>query len=432
MIADYKQMVAEVEDEASRWEEMDPQVLRAVVDGDISKAQELYSNGTGASSIKARMLINKIQDNVKARYPNILRIQAMEKIKDIWPYGSNYIVAFQKRDDGDYNIGFVWVTADINGIYTFHRDFMWHEKDTFQLLINKGTMILKRAREIIEIKDMKVLDVNFNPEDEEYKRCKAIYDDMLLHKDLQLYHYKDIEKFESGELSKESLLIAGTKYRFKFSRKSSDVPYWTHIKVDNFNIAQWFLDAYFEYYRIKFLNGGEINFWESKAYYESLAESNGFSGNNPAEFIERYQLKLLECKDTDMYAITPFEAIGLSTDRGFWEGDSRWDRNIQNMNSIYCTFDKFIKDGNIAARPTVLRIFDDGSGYVVSFDFDLLRDKNLNTEAKESLSDVIVGSQIENLGFELKLAKFKMFVSKEDKARITYHIGTKMEIYDEL
>ena len=214
-VADYKQMVAEVETEAGQWKTFDPDFLRAVLDGRLAAAYDLYVAKTGASPAKAKMLVKKIRPNVVRVYPGILKAQAMETIKDIWPYGMNRLLAFRKseKEEYTYDVGYVRITPTIDAKFYFSTEF-WNDGSVetieYAITFNNGSMILKKDDVIIEVKDNKAGSINFNENDPEYVKCKAAYEVWESEQSFTLFSTTDIEKVKNGEVSKDAMLAVGT------------------------------------------------------------------------------------------------------------------------------------------------------------------------------------------------------------------------------
>lgn len=80
-MADYKQMVAEVETEAGQWKTFDPDFLRAVLDGRLAAAYDLYVAKTGASPAKAKMLVKKSDRMSFVYIPEYLRRRLWRRSK---------------------------------------------------------------------------------------------------------------------------------------------------------------------------------------------------------------------------------------------------------------------------------------------------------------------------------------------------------------
>ncbi len=64
-----KQMVTDVQDEIENWRSIDPDVLRAIADEDLILAKNLYIQKTGASRVRAAMVVEKIAGTVQKEYP---------------------------------------------------------------------------------------------------------------------------------------------------------------------------------------------------------------------------------------------------------------------------------------------------------------------------------------------------------------------------
>ena len=218
-VADYKQMVAEVETEAGQWKTFDPDFLRAVLDGRLAAAYDLYVAKTGASPAKAKMLVKKIRPNVVRVYPGILKAQAMETIKNIWPYGMNRLLAFRKseKEEYTYEVGYVRICPTIDAKFYFSAEF-WNDGSVetieYAITFNNGSMILKKDDVIIEVKDNKAGTINFNENDPEYVKCKAAYEVWESEQNFTLFSTTDIEKVKNGDVRKDAMLAAGTKYKF--------------------------------------------------------------------------------------------------------------------------------------------------------------------------------------------------------------------------
>ena len=65
-----KQMVTDVQDEIENWQSIDPEVLRAIADEDLALAKNLYVQKTGASRVRAALVVERIAETVQRYYPS--------------------------------------------------------------------------------------------------------------------------------------------------------------------------------------------------------------------------------------------------------------------------------------------------------------------------------------------------------------------------
>lgn len=64
-----KQVVTDVQDEIENWQSIDPEVLRAIADEDLALAKNLYVQKTGASRVRAALVVERIAETVQRYYP---------------------------------------------------------------------------------------------------------------------------------------------------------------------------------------------------------------------------------------------------------------------------------------------------------------------------------------------------------------------------
>jgi len=65
-----KQVVTDVQDEIENWRSLDPDVLRAITDGDLILAKNLYMQKMEASRVRAALVVEKIAGTVQEDYPS--------------------------------------------------------------------------------------------------------------------------------------------------------------------------------------------------------------------------------------------------------------------------------------------------------------------------------------------------------------------------
>lgn len=454
-VADYKQMVAEVETEAGQWKTFDPDFLRAVLDGRLAAAYDLYVAKTGASPAKAKMLVKKIRPNVVRVYPGILKAQAMETIKDIWPYGMNRLLAFRKseKEEYTYDVGYVRISPTIDAKFYFSTEF-WKDGSVetieYAITFNNGSMILKKDDVIIEVKDNKAGSINFNENDPEYIPCKKACDLLDAKSNFEMFSEETMKRVEDGEISRETMLAVGTKYGFSFEKDLGSNKLM--LKFSGINLAQILKSQYFRYYnRMAALTDHPLmgfKPWESEifisAYMGASRDVIDFS-----KFIETIEPRLLSQKEIlergsevanalgkilsrklevrnalkeQMGDIESNEELkGLERDEEnnakelrdlkekivaffdvetlFRKGDNGevtflpfWNVASAAAESLFNTFKQYTRTSSIPVRLVQIKWFNDA--VVLYFKFDLLKDPNLNSDMRKSFAPVLNGGRL--------------------------------------
>lgn len=422
-VADYKQMVAEVETEAGQWKTFDPDFLRSVLDGRLAAAYDLYVAKTGASPAKAKMLVKKIRPNVVRVYPGILKAQAMETIKDIWPYGMNPLLAFRKseKEEYTYEVGYVRICPTIDAKFYFRTEF-WNDGSVetieYAITFNNGSMILKKDDVIIEVKDYKAGSINFNENDPEYVKCKAAYEVWESEQSFTLFSTTDIEQVKNGEVSKDAMLAAGTKYKFSF-QKEGDYKYT--VKTEGINIAELVRDWYFKYYRWKmvcydvyFASQGLkplslLSPWEAETFFKAYknamdtggdlgamlriyehqlqkAVQNYKSSPEPAanasrqEIINHYYNHLLGLTDEDM-------DIFLDENGEIHTG-SLWPKQAKGCEELYNTFKPLVAKSCIPVRSATIVFGQQSKDVTLHIKFDIIKNQTvIRNSLKKAFED---------------------------------------------
>ena len=392
--AKYQQTVEAVKEEANTWKEMDPDMLRSIIDGDIKKAREIYIANTGASESMAKMLVNEIKDVVNDQYPSILCKQAMDAICNVWPEGSDKIFAIKNIEEGSFAIGCVWVDADIDAKYTLHMEFPGFVK-SFSFLVVDGILVLKaKDGTISEINNRKFDTINFNPSDEEYIKYKKIYDDLTSAGEFEMYDSDVVEKVHNGEMSKALLVAVGTKSEFSFTNDTGGI-FWTTLKTKNFNIAQEFLDSYFRFfYYLEEKEGKEPMPWESPFFIKALKDSKGFFGYNIDSFYEALRKLIGEekqkIKSGEKSYYTHFDTNGFQKQ----DSDGRevttqyWEDCIKAAESLDNTFSSKIENSYFDIRPT--SVIHTNEFNRLFFDFEIADDSQ-DLRFSRSLYDAMSG-----------------------------------------
>ena len=453
-VADYKQMVAEVETEAGQWKTFDPDFLRAVLDGRLAAAYDLYVAKTGASPAKAKMLVKKIRPNVVRVYPGILKAQAMETIKDIWPYGMNRLLAFRKseKEEYTYEVGYVRISPTIDAKFYFSTEF-WKDGSVetieYAITFNNGSMILKKDDVIIEVKDNKAGSINFNENDPEYIPCKKACDLLDAKSNFEMFSEETMKRVEDGEISRETMLAVGTKYGFSFEKDLGSNKLM--LKFSGINVAQILKSQYFRYYnRMDALTNNSFDFkpWESEIFISAymgagrdnidfskfiktlmaqfsaqkeIAERRVEVANALKEIAGRklevlYTLKEqmgdiesnAELKDLErdreknakelrdlterMVAYFDHKKLFQVEDDGRVTCFPLWNEATAAAESLFNTFKQYTGTSSIPVRLVQIKWFNDA--VVLYFKFDLLKDPNLNSDMRKSFAPVLNGGRL--------------------------------------
>ena len=418
-MADYKQMVAEVETEAGQWKTFDPDFLRAVLDGRLAAAYDLYVAKTGASPAKAKMLVKKIRPNVVRVYPGILKAQAMETIKNIWPYGMNRLLAFRKseKEEYTYEVGYVRICPTIDAKFYFSAEF-WNDGSVetieYAITFNNGSMILKKDDVIIEVKDNKAGTINFNENDPEYVKCKAAYEVWESEQNFTVFSTTDIEKVKNGDVRKDAMLAAGTKYKFSF-QKEGDYKYL--VKTEGLNIAELVRDWYFKYYRWEMACdivcsvslGMDWNCtlspWESELFFKAYKNVMDTGGDLGAMYrVYRHQVRK-QCLDglpnninmskqeerLFVYNHVQFPAtkyIGIKEENGEIVTNGLWPRNAKGCEELYNTFKPLVAKSCISVRPATIVFGQQSKDVTLHIKFDIIKNQTvIRNSLKKAFED---------------------------------------------
>ncbi len=425
-VADYKQMVAEVEVEAGQWKTFDPDFLRAVLDGRLAAAYDLYIAKTGASPAKAKMLVKKIRPNVVRVYPGMLKAQAMETIKDIWPYGMNRLLAFRKseKEEYTYEVGYVRICPTIDAKFYFSTEF-WNDGSVetieYAITFNNGSMILKKDDVIIEVKDNKAGSINFNENDPEYIPCKKACDLLDAKSNFEMFSEETMKRVEDGEISRETMLAVGTKYGFSFEKDLGSNKLM--LKFSGINVAQMLKSQYFRYYnRMDALTNRSLDFkpWESEifisAYMGAGRDVIDFSkfikilkaqlsaqkviaerrvevllALKEQENVESYAEELRDLNERSVAAFHPDELFQVEDD-GRVTCFPLWNEASAAAESLFNTFKQYTRTSSIPIRLVQIKWFNDA--VVLYFRFDLLKDPNLNSDMRKSFAPVLNGGRL--------------------------------------
>lgn len=247
-----KQTLTEVQEEIDNWRSIDSEVLRAIAEEDLFLAKNLYIQKTGASRVRAALVVERIAKTVLRDYDPSLKDDVMEAIADVWPYGDSSIIAFRPDSAGKtVHIGKVWMDTDLEGNYIFHSDFFRHENESYRAIIKDGVIYLNDNGNVFEIEDLKLGDINFNTQNSEYIRYKKTLDRFVSESSYETFEQKDLEKVKNGEMSERALMAAATRYKFTFS-KDHDVC-WNEMRLDcsdhRYNIAEIFNRMFFMYFK---------------------------------------------------------------------------------------------------------------------------------------------------------------------------------------
>ncbi len=237
---DNKQMREEANIEAAEWKSFDPLILKNVLRDNYDHAADLYAKQTGCTPEKAKAVINRIKRSVKAEYPGILHAQAcaadMEAIKDMWPFGTdkfNMYLIFEKEKDDEMEDVQVFpsrLQTNGEGVYTLEathlsalrtkKEFKWNA------IFKNGKMYLKDESGNVTMVNSFAIDFDskatllFNPEDERYKAITSKIESAKRIKTLHLYRKSDFEKFQNGEMDKETLTGVADNFTFTFQSDS--------------------------------------------------------------------------------------------------------------------------------------------------------------------------------------------------------------------
>ncbi len=427
-VADYKQMVAEVETEAGQWKTFDPDFLRAVLDGRLAAAYDLYVAKTGASPAKAKMLVKKIRPNVVRVYPGILKAQAMETIKDIWPYGMNPLLAFRKseKEEYTYEVGYVRICPTIDAKFYFCTEF-WKDGSVetieYAITFNNGSMILKKDDVIIEVKDYKAGSINFNENDPEYIPCKKACDLLEAKPNFEMFSKETIKRVEDGEISRETMLAVGTRYGFSFEKDLGSNKFM--LKFSGINVAQILKNQYFRYYNRMAVFGErrsptDYKPWESEifisAYMGAGRDCIDFSkftntlktqfsaqkencerivevlhALNEQENVEMYAKELSDLRERVVAAFHPEEIYQVEDD-GQVTFFPLWNVATAAAESLFNTFRQYTRNSSIPIRLVQIKWCNDA--VVLYFKFDLLKDPNLNRDMRKSFAPVLNGGRL--------------------------------------
>ncbi len=452
-VADYKQMVAEVETEAGQWKTFDPDFLRSVLDGRLAAAYDLYVAKTGASPAKAKMLVKKIRPNVVRVYPGILKAQAMETIKDIWPYGMNPLLAFRKseKEEYTYEVGYVRICPTIDAKFYFRTEF-WNDGSVetieYAITFNNGSMILKKDDVIIEVKDYKAGSINFNENDPEYIPCKKACDLLEAKSNFEMFSEETMKRVEDGEISMETMLAVGTRYGFSFEKDLDSNKLM--LKFSGINVAQILKSQYFRYYNRMAVLGCSKEFmpWESEifisAYMGAGRDEIDFSKfiktlmtqfssqkeiaerrlevANALKEIARRKLEVLyalkeqagdiqsnaELKDLERdkerntkelrdleereVAYCDYNELFRVEEGGHVTCFPLWNVATAAAESLFNTFRQYTRNSSIPIRLVQIKWCNDA--VVLYFKFDLLKDPNLNRDMRKSFAPVLNGGRL--------------------------------------
>lgn len=424
-VADYKQMVAEVETEAGQWKTFDPDFLRAVLDGRLAAAYDLYVAKTGASPAKAKMLVKKIRPNVVRVYPGILKAQAMETIKDIWPYGMNRLLAFRKseKEEYTYEVGYVRICPTIDAKFYFSTEF-WKDGSVetieYAITFNNGSMILKKDDVIIEVKDNKAGSINFNENDPEYIPCKKACDLLEMKPNFEMFSEETMKRVEGGEISRETMLAVATKYGFSFEKDLGSNKLM--LKFSGINVAQILKSQYFRYYnRMAAFTNHDFNPWESEifisAYMGACRDSIDILKFNKTlktqisaqmkieerrvevlhaleeqENVESYAKELRDLNERVVAAFLHYDELYQVEDDGQVTFFPLWNEATAAAESLFNTFRQYTRTSSIPVRLVQIKWCNDA--VVLYFKFDLLKDPNLNSDMRKSFAPVLNGGKL--------------------------------------
>ena len=256
-VKDNKQIREEADIEAKKWKSFDPLILKNVLRDNNEHAADLYAKQTGCTPEKAKVVINRIKRSVKEEYPSILHAQAcaadMEAIKDAWPFGNDefdmYMIWKEKDDDEDEQIPIFSARLQTNGegkytIQATHLTAFKSKKEfNWEAIFKNGKMYLKDESGSVIMVDSFAFDFDssatllFNPEDERYKAITSKIESAKKIKSLHLYRKDDFDRFQKGEMDKETLTSIADNFTFTFKDNA--------IYSNGCNIGVLFKDAFF-------------------------------------------------------------------------------------------------------------------------------------------------------------------------------------------
>ena len=271
---DYKQMSDEATAEAANWRSFNPDLLAAVLHDKPAEAASIYMQDTGATQQKADLVIKKITDEVKQRYPGILLKQKqdedLESIADKWPFGDKQIPVVVLFSPTMFEVSHLklWAT----GMGDFKVEFGRNNKfDTYSAIFKGDHIYFKRDS------DGLVLEVNsfsftfeekyctFNPDDKAYVDSLNLYNTFLgaLNPSMSLYEQRDVNQVIDGNMSLDTLQSIANSYKFKLEDG--------YLYAEGCNIGEIVKDMLFGSMKIDSMkNGLELRLFQRKDVYDYI------------------------------------------------------------------------------------------------------------------------------------------------------------------
>lgn len=302
----------------------------------------------------------------------ILQETAMEKIKDYWPYGTNEVVAFIDTSDSDVEVDaevvYLKMTAETLEDYTLTLIDAFHFPKSWQAFFSNGSFILKNKNGIIEVIEKKIhledRTINFDPNDENYKKFKALYDKGNSLPTFEMFSIEDIEAFKSGRISENALMNVCTKHEFTFTENK--------VLSKGINVGKWLQQAFFND------NSDPLR---TELFYDALANSYSrfFNRYLVYDFVEYLNNRLKEIRDkikngevesVETIIKWGIEDVGIyKNEDGEFLCNSQFSKIIKEAELIYGFFNPLVENSTLPIRMSNISSKNDAVLYAFSIEY---------------------------------------------------------------